>query len=331
MKKMISIVLVFVMLTALFSLSASAAGPKVIKIASQGAPGSLEIQTLDRFAELVNEKCADSLKVEVYPSGQLGGLADAIEGVTLGTIEMAAPGLSNLSQLCSDFAAYDMWFYDGPEDIITVYNSDLGQKLNQELIDTAGVRLLSYNNCTAGRMYLWAKEPITTVDGFNGKVIRVPGNPSIATALSAIGTTSQVGFGDMYTAAQTGVIDIGSADISTMISNGFDEIFPYCIEITGNYMPMCLIISEDVYQALSEEEQTVVSESAVEACQYWDTHQDEVREGDMEMLENSKAEMVHMDPDELAVIDEKIHDAIEEYLAKSIDGEIIAQVRELTE
>lgn len=335
MKKFICLMLALVMVLSLVACGekspAENNGPVVLKVGSQGAPDSLEVQTINSFAQLVNERSGGSLDIQVFPSSQLGSMTDMIEGVTLGTVDLCVVGMSNLTQICPEYAAYDMWFYDDATDVINVYNSEVGAKLRQTLVEKTGVRMLSYINCSAGQMYLWAKKPITTMADFNGLVLRVPGNKSIATALAALGTTANVPFGDMYTAAQTGVIDVGSADIATMISNGFDEVFPYCIEITGNYMPLSLIVSDAVYQGLTEEQQKIIEEAAVEACQYWDTHQEEVRKGDMDMLENSKAELVKMDSAELSKMDDLIHDAIEKYLSATIDADMIAEIRRITD
>lgn len=335
MKKIICLMLALVMTLMMVACGekapAESSEPFVLKVGSQGAPDSLEVQTIENFAKLVNERSGGSLDVQVFPSSQLGSMTDMIEGVTLGTVDLCVAGMSNLTQICPDYAAYDMWFYGDATDVINVYNSEVGVRLRQTLVETTGARMLSYINCSAGQMYLWAKEPITTMADFEGLVLRVPGNKSIATALAALGTTSNVPFGDMYTAAQTGVIDVGSADIATMISNGFDDVFPYCIEITGNYMPLSLIMSETIFQQLTEEQQKIIEEAAVEACQYWDSHQEEVRKGDMDMLEASKAELVKMDPAELAKMNDLIHNAIEQYLSATIDADMISEIRKITD
>ena len=301
----------------------------VLKVAAQGADNSHEIETLNNFAALASEYSNGTVEVQVFSNGSLGSLTDMIEGVTLGTIEMCFAGIGNLQQICPDFAAYDQWMYGDAEDIIAVYNSEIGQSLNQKLLDTAATRLLSYCNCTSGRMYLWSSTPLKTMDDYKNLTLRVPGNKSIATALAAIGKTAQVGFGDMYTAAQTGMIDVGSADIATMISAGYDEVVPYCNEITPNYMPLALVVSESVYQSMSEDQQQALTKAAVEACTYWGTHQDELKAEAMEMLEDSKSQLVEMEPAELEKMNDLIHNAIADYLSTSVDPNTIAQIREI--
>ena len=304
--------------------------PVVLKIASQSAEGSHEIETLEQFASIVEEKTDGAIDVQVFPSGQLGALPDTIEGVSMGTIEMVSCGLTNLQQICPSFAAYDMWLYEDAQDVIDVYNSDLGKKLNQDIIDTAGVRVLSYNNCSSGRMYLWSNKPIETMGDLDGQIIRVPSNKSISTALGALGSTSVIGFGDMYTAAQTGVIDIGSADISTIIGAGYDEVFKYCDEMTSNFMAMSLVISEKAFSSLSEEQQQILQDAATEACTQWDNKQDALNEEMMDLLDKSNSKLVTMKPEEQEKMDELIHDAIDKYLAETIDADTIDQVRDIT-
>ena len=334
MKKLLALLLCVVLtlgITACGGGKESAEENIVLKIAAQGAPESHEIEVLNNFEKIVEEKSNNSIDVQVFPSGQLGTLPDMIEGVSLGTVDMCFVGLSNLQSLCPSFAAYDMWLYDNAEDVVKVYNSEVGEKLNQELIDTANVRLLSYSNCQSGRMYLWSNEPLTTMDAYEGLVLRVPDNKSISTALGAIGTTSAVGFGDMYTAAQTGLIDVGSADISTMINSGYDDVFKYCNEVTPNYMPLALTISESVFGQMSENQKKIVEEAATEACQVWDDKQDELEAESMELLQNSKAEYVEMEPKELEKMNKLIRDAIEKYLSETIDPKLVSDIRSIVE
>ncbi len=302
----------------------------VLKIASQGAEGSREIETLKQFADLVNERTNGEIDVQVFPNGQLGALNDTLEGVSMGTIEMVATGMANLQQLSPDFAAYDMWLYEDVQDVIDVYNSDIGKELNQKLIDNSGVRVLSYMACTSGRMYLWSTKPIQKMSDLDGLIIRTPSDKSISTALGAIGSTSVIGFGDMYTAAQTGVIDVGSADISTMLNAGFDEVFPYCDEMTKNFMTMSLVMSDRAYNSLTEEQQKIIDEAAVEACQQWDSKQDELAAETEELLANSKSEFISMEPEELAKMDEKIHEAINAYLSGVIDEDMLKEIQKIT-
>jgi TRAP-type C4-dicarboxylate transport system substrate-binding protein len=303
----------------------------VIKVASQGSPGSAEIQTLDNFAKQVAEKSNGTMEIQIYPSGQLGALPDMIEGLSIGSIEMVQCGMTNLQQISPSFAAYDMWLYEDARDVIDVYNSEIGKQLNKDLIETAGVRMLSYINCSDGRMYLWSNTPIEKASDLDGLIIRTPGNKSISTAMSSIGTTTVIGFGDMYTAAQTGVIDVGSSGIPQIVDSGYDEVFDYCNEITPNYMALCLVVSEITYQSLTEEQQKIITDASESACQEWDNKLDSVYGTSMELLEGSNSSLVTMELSERAILDEKIHTDISAYLSEVIDIEMINAINEITD
>src|SRR5688572_17781851 len=70
----------------------TAAERKVLRFAYVGPPEDARHLSALRFKERVERESGGSLRVLLFPGGQLGGDRDAIEGVRLGTIEMTTAG-----------------------------------------------------------------------------------------------------------------------------------------------------------------------------------------------------------------------------------------------
>src|SRR3954468_4981838 len=61
-----------------------------------------------KFAELVNERTDGRIKIEVFPSGQLGDEKSVLEQVQLGAIEFTRINSSPLAEFNDDFAVFGL-------------------------------------------------------------------------------------------------------------------------------------------------------------------------------------------------------------------------------
>src|SRR5512145_3212499 len=59
------------------------------KLASQDPPTTAKHRGLLKAAELIKERTNGDVEIKVFPSSQLGGARQMVEGAQLGTIEMA--------------------------------------------------------------------------------------------------------------------------------------------------------------------------------------------------------------------------------------------------
>ena len=90
----ISLVAIFVM-NALVE-SALAEKPIVIKFSHVAAEDTPKGQMAIKFRELVAERLAGKVVVEVFPDSQLYGDNNVLEAMLLGDVQMAAPSVSKI-------------------------------------------------------------------------------------------------------------------------------------------------------------------------------------------------------------------------------------------
>ena len=309
--------------------SADGSTPIVLKIGSQSAAEASEVLVLQRFEALAEEASGGALDIQIYTDSSLGPLNDLISGLSLGTVEMATVGLNSFSALCEDFAVYDLWNFQGPEEFIRLYSSPVGQALNQELLESAGIRVLSYNLCGTGRMYFWGNREISTVSAYRGLQIRTNSSSACSVAIAALQALPiSVSWSDMSVALQTGVIDVASGDTENMLTSGFCGQVRYRYEIPENFMGSSLCISQKVWESLSPELQQIVEEAAAEACQ---TYGDELYAQELQNNEAAlKAEGVEtltMAPGEQEAMAGLIRDSLDSFLAGAVSAELLEQVQ----
>ena len=87
--------------------SAAAAAQTEIKFGHVGEPGSLFDLSAQEFAKRANAKLGNKAKVVVYGSSQLGGDAELMKKLKLGTVDLALPSTVMSSQVPA-FGVFEM-------------------------------------------------------------------------------------------------------------------------------------------------------------------------------------------------------------------------------
>ena len=302
--------------------------PIVLKVGSQSAEDSSEIQVIRRFEQLVEEASGGTLDIQVYTDSGLGAVSDLIEGMSVGTIEMATVCLNSYSALCSDFAVYDMWSFKEPEEFVRLYESQVGRDLNRELTEEAGIRILSYNLCGTGRLYFWGNELLETMDGYRGLKIRTNSSSACAAAISALHALPvSVPWTDMAAALRTEVINVASGDVENMLASGFCDQVAYRYDTPPNFMGSSLCISEKVFELLDAQQQEWIQSAAVQACQEYGSALFSKRAAVNEALVGERVTTLFLPEEEKAEMSRRIDASLQTYLASVVSPELLEETQ----
>ncbi len=223
---------------------------------------------LERFAELLDEKTNGRVQVEIFPAGQLGNEADLIEGLTMGTIDMALCNSGNLASFTDAYEAFDLPFLFRDEaHAHAVLDSEIGQAALDSL-ESVGIKGLS--NWENGFFCTWNnKRPIETPEDMKGLKIRANNNPIHIAAYKELGVSAiTMGWSEVYTAIQNGTVDGVSVSIPSMYTANIQEVAPYISNSGEFYVTVILMMSMDRFNSLPEDIQTALLEAAKEATSY---------------------------------------------------------------
>lgn len=75
----------------------SSGGAVTVKVSLSQAATEPPVKAAEYFKEIVEERSNGEIKVEIYPDNQLGNERDVIEGMQLGTVEMAMTSVAPFS------------------------------------------------------------------------------------------------------------------------------------------------------------------------------------------------------------------------------------------
>ena len=239
----------------------------LIRLAHTLNPGDARHIGAERFGELVAERSNGALRVEVYPSSQLGGQTEIFEGMNLGLIEMNIAGSTHLANLVPAFSVFDLPFLAPDEDsFIELIDGPVGTQL-LDMLPEVGLRGLAYSE--VGFRHLYTNVPVTGIDDLSGLVIRVPGNPVYNDTLATFGARpTSMALGEVFTAMQQGAIAGAENLIGFFRNSGHWEVADNLALTYHAALPSVVMISESFWQGLSPEHQDIVREAAVEAGLY---------------------------------------------------------------
>mgnify|MGYP005992944397 CR=1 FL=1 len=245
-----------------------------------------------KFKELVEEKSAGTMKVQVYPNEQLGSEAEMIESVTFNDLQMVAA--SAFSQYDQRISVFELpYLFDSYEEAWGALDGEIGEQVAAPLLED-GLRVVAYFE--NGFRHVTSNVPIENPEDLSGLKIRTPEFPLSVSTFKAFGSNpTPMAFGELYMALQQGTVDAQENPIANIYASKFNEIQDY-LNLTGHqYMPLPVAISEEFWQTLTPEEQEIINSSAREAGQF---HRDILRKNEEEMLTKlQEAGMTVIQPD----------------------------------
>lgn len=249
-----------------------------------------------KFAELVNQKTNNEIKITIYPNGQLYGQKDALEALKLGTLDLAMSDTSLWANYDASCGLLDLpYVFDTRKQAIDVSSSDIIQPIKDRLVKAAGIRpitveCLNFRNCLVKNMN------INSIDGFKNLKMRTPEAPTIIKFFELIGANpSVIASGEAYTAVQTGVADGLEGHAEYMVLQKFYEVAKNYVQTEHVMTFTTLNMSEKVYQSLTDSQKTAFTDASKEALTYFYQYTDKLFDEKYAELEKDGVKITKVD------------------------------------
>lgn len=240
----------------------AASGKRIIRIShaqSETHPEHLGLLALKQYVE---ERLGDKYEVQIFPNEILGSAQKAIELTQTGAIDFVVAGTANLETFAGVYEIFSMPYLFDSEAVYksVMQDTDYMQKIYSST-DEAGFRVVTWYN--AGTRNFYAKTPIRTPDDLKGKKIRVQQSPASVSMVNAFGAAAApMGFGEVYTAIQQGVIDGAENNELALTNNKHGEVAKYYTYNKHQMVPDMLVANLKFLNSLSPEEYQIFEEAA---------------------------------------------------------------------
>lgn len=240
-----------------------------IKITADRAGDEAQMLLINNFAERVPAETNGRVQVEILPPGTMGSLGDMMDGIMLGTIDMAAmPDL-----VASSFLSTDLGFLTLPglfssyDEVLADFSAGgwMGDYINEVYAKDGLIRLGLVDN---GFRTLGSKDaPLVELEDFKNVKVRVPEVEENIFQFQFMGALPvAISSSELLNALETGLVDAVDQSVTNYVSNGIDYTIKYLYLIYDRYSSSSLIINEVTWNKLTPEDQEIVGRIGEESA-----------------------------------------------------------------
>jgi tripartite ATP-independent transporter DctP family solute receptor len=308
------------------SSSDSSSGEKVgIRLGSHLAPDHSVVKTAEKFKELVSEKSDGRIQVTIHPSGELGDQKELVENLQLGAIEMTVNDAGLLANFVPEVGILDMpYLFKDYDHVHKTFDSEVGTALQEKMAEK-GIRSLAWFDSAFRSTFL--TEKAESIEDLNGLKIRTPEAPSvIETVKSWDAVATPLPWGELYTAMETGVVDGFEGSAESIYSAKMYEVSKYLVKTEHIFTALSLNISDSFFKGLSEEDQKLISEAALEAGEFGRQLAMDLDQEYFDKLVEEGIEVVEVDKSPFV---EKSKAIVEAYAEEVNATDLVNKIREL--
>lgn len=216
------------------------------------------------IAAEVSEKSNGAVTIELYPSSELGGEPDLVSGMSMGTVDMASIGPSELANYIDDFCVFEVPYMFKDADHFKSFiaiDSPVGSKLYSNLENDMNIRVVMpiYN----GARQVTSNKPIYTAADMAGMKMRCPNaQGSIDMVQIVFGAVpTPMNLSEVYLALQNGTADGQENPITNIYSNSFQEVQDYLVMTSHVQSAGLLCMSTAAVEKLTPEQLAIVEEA----------------------------------------------------------------------
>lgn len=280
--------------------------------------------SMEYMAKLVYERSNGAMRIDIYPSGQLGTERECIELVQIGSLAMTKVSSSVLEGFAPSFKVFSLpYLFRDEEHRFDVLDGEIGQRL---LFETQPFRIRGLVYLDAGSRSFYTKtKPILTPADIAGMKIRVQESATSIKMIHALGgSATPIAWGELYTALQQGVVDGAENNPPTFYTSRHYEVCKFYSLNEHTSVPDVIVISTMVWNSLTNEEQALLQQAAREAEE---VQKIRWKEASAEALEKVQEAGVTIHRPDRMVFAEKVRPLYEEYKSDPLMHELIEKIK----
>lgn len=246
-----------------------------------------------KFAELVEEKSGGKYVIDIFAANALGSQEEVLDAVSLGTLDMAVTSDDILAKYAPEWGYVGLPFlFDDVDDVDENLNGELGAYLSGKLEDKGMFVISFFEN---GFRNITANKEINVPQDLAGLKIRVMTNEPLRAMFTNAGAViTNVSFSELYQALQLGTCEAEENPFANIRDKKFYEVQSYMCVTMHSHTAEPLVMSKELFDSLSAEDQAMFQEAGLEASKWAYQHAKDTGAENREYLEG---QMTVIDPD----------------------------------
>ena len=272
----------------------------------------------EKFAEEVDRLSGGSIKIQVYANSTLGGDRELLESCKDGDIPFVVQNTAPQVTFMPDLAIFDVpCAFENLDECREVLDDAEFSSLVSKVYEDGGYQLLGIAD--QGFRVMSTNKPVKGIGDFKGQKIRTMENPFHLAFWKSIGANpTPMSFAEVYIGLQQHTIDAQENPYEVIVSNRLYEQQDYVVET--NHLPhlITLIMNDEFFKGMPEENQRILKEAAATATEYARQASDDRIADRVKTIEDSGTEILKIDEktykaivEESAGVRDSIHEKVD--------------------
>src|SRR4030081_1975234 len=234
------------------------------------------VEAVVRMGKKLEAQTNGRISIQMYPQMQLGGEKEMIEQAQVGALQIARISVGALGPVIDELNVFNMPFiFRDEQHMRKVIDGPIGTELLEKISANPATRLIALGWMDAGTRNVYSNKPVTKTSDLKGMKVRMMGNPIFVETMNAMGGNGvAMGFNELYSAMQTGVVDGAENNEPTVLAQNHYQVAKV-YSLTGHLIiPEIFVFSKRTWEALTPQDQALVKklsrETQLEQRQLWD-------------------------------------------------------------
>nr|WP_308368611.1 MULTISPECIES: TRAP transporter substrate-binding protein [unclassified Microbulbifer] len=225
-------------------------------------------RAMEFMDERLRELSGNSMRIDIYPGGQLGSERELIELLQIGSLAMTKVSASPMEGFVPELKIFNLpYVFRDADHFWKVLQSDIGRQL---LVAGERARLRGLGYFDAGsRSFYMNDKPVHTPEDLRGMKIRVQNSQTAIKMVNTLGgAATPVSWGELYTALQQGVVSGAENNPPSFYLSKHYEVSRYYTLDEHTYVPDMLLVSTEVWKKLDPQQREWLQQAVDDAVAY---------------------------------------------------------------
>src|SRR5229473_4077487 len=234
------------------------------------------VEAVVRMGKKIETATSGRISLQMYPLMQLGGEKEMIEQAQLGALQLARISVGPMGPVVDELNVFNLPFIFRDEGHMRkVIDGPIGDELLGRISANPNTRLVALCWMDAGTRNVYSNKAIKAPADLKGMKIRMMGNPIFVETMNAMGGNGvAMGFNELYSAMQTGVVDGAENNEPTVLAQNHYQVAKV-YSLTGHLIiPEMFVFSKVSWDKLGKDDQALIKkysrETQLEQRKLWD-------------------------------------------------------------
>ncbi|MBL02791.1 uncharacterized protein METZ01_LOCUS30082 [marine metagenome] len=241
---------------------------RVLKLAHGLAVDHPVHHAITYMADEVSRLSSGTLRIDIYPSEQLGSEREILELVQLGIIAMAKSSSAPIESFVPAMQVFGLpYLFRDANHLWNVLEGPVGEEILEAGV-TRGLKGLCYYDAGARSFYTTTK-PIHQPSDLKGLKIRVQKSVMAMETVKALGgSPTPIDWGELYSALDQGIVDGAENNSPSFFVSRHYEISRYYSLDEHARPPDVLVINPAIWKSLSADHRQVLDQAVSASVEF---------------------------------------------------------------